>query len=598
MFRNPPLITNQTLMLNPIIMKRKSLYLLSLAAVITAHGQTTTIIGTGPTPVLEPRYFAAIFAGLVLAVGIQFILSALSVAIGISAVGDVRQKYVDSKYDIDSDYEDDDSGDHDHFPITSALGVWNLVTVSVSLFLATALAIHLAVVVSIVGSIAIGLTIWALFFILMFYLETLVANTILSSLINIATSGVRASASAIKGAFSSSKEQKIRDFADDSIVQLRETMQPVVSADVVNGAVDRFFERAEDVAPSFPDYEKVKSDLEDILDDHHEQQRTHEDAMSKGRSGPAKMMAVSHAIDTVTKRSSAKDAESASKIEKLKSLRKELQARINSADSNEEKLRNVVASLSNQDEEKIQKYIDSIKSKIVEFDPKQDDSMEGFASGIHVPDDITPNHHPETQSRLAQLDRAQIVEMLDKNTKIDREKIDSYADSIEASIAKVTSSFKTDENGDRAIQLKAEKLLEAFMGRAQEISSKVKKDDLVAYFQGHFANAKDSGSSLKKKLKGMDVETVRSFVVAHTAVTDEHIDNVVASVIDAKDKTLSQIEEIEQEYVRRKENLKRKAVIKAENARKASAQAAWWLVGTAAISAASAALAAFVFAPF
>jgi len=146
--------------------------------------------------------------------------------------------------------------------------------------------------------------------------------------------------------------------------------------------------------------------------------------------------------------------------------------------------------------------------------------------------------------------------------------------------------------------LKAEKLLEAFMGRAQEISSKVKKDDLVAYFQGHFANAKDSGSSLKKKLKGMDVETVRSFVVAHTAVTDEHIDNVVASVIDAKDKTLSQIEEIEQEYVRRKENLKRKAVIKAENARKASAQAAWWLVGTAAISAASAALAAFVFAPF
>ncbi len=144
-----------------------------------------------PVPAAEAissvRFFEALIAGVVLAFAFQLLLTNLSVAAGIS--------YLGRKSDDDSDSDRHDSGSFGGTinKVSKTVGIWTLVTVTLSLFLACFLAVNLSLLTFDVGLGAIlGLVIWGAYFSLLVWASSTTVGSLIGSIVNTATSGFQA----------------------------------------------------------------------------------------------------------------------------------------------------------------------------------------------------------------------------------------------------------------------------------------------------------------------------------------------------------------------------------------------------------------------
>jgi hypothetical protein len=89
---------------------------------------------------VSPNFFIVIFAGVVIALAFQFILTAISAAAGVSAIGNVKESYVNAKVDPSGnkakenhDYNEDSSSDTSMgVKITTAFGIWSVITTCIA----------------------------------------------------------------------------------------------------------------------------------------------------------------------------------------------------------------------------------------------------------------------------------------------------------------------------------------------------------------------------------------------------------------------------------------------------------------------------------
>ncbi|MBD2101256.1 MFS transporter [Leptolyngbya sp. FACHB-261] len=134
-----------------------------------------------------PQFFIALIAGIVLAFALQLLLTNLSVALGISALGNLSHS---------------DSSDHDHDSSGSlggtikkvglAVGLWTLVTVTLALFVACLLAVKLSLIASETLGAIVGLVIWAAYFMLLIVVSSSTVGSLVGSVVNTATSTFQA----------------------------------------------------------------------------------------------------------------------------------------------------------------------------------------------------------------------------------------------------------------------------------------------------------------------------------------------------------------------------------------------------------------------
>lgn len=131
-----------------------------------------------------PQFFVALIAGLVLAFAFQLLLTNLSVAAGIS--------YLGQRTDTDRNDSDDDAGATINH-IGTKVGIWTLVTVTLALFCASFLAVKLSLLSVNAGLGAIlGLVIWGAYFSLLVWVSSSTVGSLIGSVINTATSGFQA----------------------------------------------------------------------------------------------------------------------------------------------------------------------------------------------------------------------------------------------------------------------------------------------------------------------------------------------------------------------------------------------------------------------
>ncbi|NJN88001.1 MAG: hypothetical protein HC881_19055 [Leptolyngbyaceae cyanobacterium SL_7_1] len=178
-----------------------------------------------------PRFFIALVAGLVLAFGFQLLLTNLSIAAGIS--------YLGSRSDASSH---DSSGSSGSGKIGTALGLWTLFTVSLSLFGACILAVKLSLINSVVLGGIVGLVIWATYFSLMVWISSTTVGSLIGSVVNAATSGFQA----IVGTATNAVGAKI---AKDQIISTAEAAAAAVRREFTSGI----------------DPEGIRENLEDYL---------------------------------------------------------------------------------------------------------------------------------------------------------------------------------------------------------------------------------------------------------------------------------------------------------------------------------------------
>jgi len=567
-------------------MKKLTITTLFLLVGISTYAQESDFDQLAET-VITPQFFITVIAGVILALGFQFILTALSVAAGITAIGDVKKSYIKSKNhtggkehfnDDSNDKEEDDDNVSTGTMVTSAFGIWSTLTLAVSLFGATAFAMNLSLVANPLIAVTLALVIWATFFILLFYLEAKVVNTFVGGLINAATAGLRSSAGAVKDMFAPSEASKVEHMADHTIEKIRKEFQNGLDSNMLGNAVDEFFTKFD---KKVPNYDKVKKDIEKIVNDSVE--KSNDD--SSNSSSPGKWMAVQSVLNNAIGEASNDDSEEGkSKTEQLKKLQKELKEAYGEGDNNEEKVQKVVAKLTPVEEEEVSNYISKIKD-FISTDGSGDLSDQDFTKRIQ---EIVTNPKVEASKigdRLSELDRDAIIALVTKNTSIDRIQAEQYADKIEKTVRRLQLELGGNANDGVVADIK-DKVQSILAGLSSDNDNTgVNFSGLTQIVQDKLDNPNDSLDAIKSRLQNASKEDVIAIITGNTRIDRKDIDQVAQSIDDARNNVLDRINKIEDTAKSRLKMMERKAVIQAEHARETAASAAWWLVVSAVFSA-------------
>lgn len=517
--------------------------------------------------IITPNFFIAIFAGVVLALAFQFILTAVSAAAGITAIGNLKKSYVKSKVNPDgnsakedSEFDQERSSDVSMgVKISTAFGIWSVVTTCIALFGASALALNLSVVESSQTNIVTSLVIWALFFLILFYLETKVAGSLLGNLISAATSGLKNSALAIGSMFQTSPEGKIKDIIGSTVDRVRSEFDAGMNTDKLSKTLDNFLSK---VDKKVPDYDVIQSDLENIA----------KKSGSKNSSG--KWMAAQQVLTKMISENSNDDnPEKQGKVKKIEELLKTMKERYDGSDGKVEGIKNVVEEFTSMERNEIDERTQRIKKFLGSSDSdglSETNINAKFKEILNDPSVVTSM----ISNGYKDMDREKIVELLDKNTNLKRENLEKYADSVESAIHKITKEFDS-ENDQRMVKRLENSTRNYFAGTGRpELDYSLLKDDAKRIMD----NPKDSLEVIKNRFSTFDVDTLRAVVTNNKYVDEKDIDKIVSTLENGKKEVEDKIAKIETTANQQIEILKRKAVIQAEHARATAVSAAWWLV--------------------
>ena len=444
------------------------------------------------------EFLIAVVAGVVIAFATQYLLTALSVAVGISAAPNLKRSYAKAKArdtergraagDRDWDEFDHEADDTPTgVKISSAAGAWNLVTTAVALFTGAAFALTLAPVLLLAPQLAVtvALVIWGLFFITLFWLESRFASTIVGGLVSAATSGLKAAAQGLSGVaggvtdlVTPSPEARVKRVAESTLDELDARFGDRFDADRIVAAIEGFTEEtsrtvkrsADDLAAELPSYAQLKDDLQAIAMDS-------ADAGKPPQSNPAKWTAIQSVIQSAVDSGEGSGTEKGEqKSAQLKQLLAELKDEYERTGSAQGAVKSVASD--HADEEYVDKIFNQIQDSLKALptknqdgdDPAADgdrivDAPTGDGGGVGAPtggssggrklDVATIQRELESviggrdmngstatvKERLRSIDREQVVALVAGNTSLSREQVEQYAEQAEQAVALISEKL-------------------------------------------------------------------------------------------------------------------------------------------------------------
>ncbi len=539
--------------------------------------------------VATPQFFISLLAGVLLAIGFQVLLSALSVAVGISAIGNIQKQANKSSSDSDNDKSSSDDTPLG-VKISSGLGLWTMITVSIALFFASLLAVKLSLIGTGIIGITLGLVIWAAFFTTMAYLEVKSVSSLLGTLINTAFSGIKHSLSALQDLFTKSQVGKIEDIAEHTIEKVRQEMTDATDMHSVKDKIDEYVTRLEETADRAPDYEQIKQDFVNILKDVRIEEKT--DTGLHGKES-----------EVFIKLASEQSHLSKQDVKKLGGVFKQAQQAVAAGDTKEDKAKKVAAQFTSASEEDIDNYVQKIEDYLRSTDREEvnpDAIREDIEAIIQ-----NPRHAQEILSRRAgQMDRNTMVALLENHSKMDHgkaEKIVSYVEKAIDTVASKVDQVKHNANdaseqvkaqandGQQSAKSNASSAGSGLEGRLSEYLSRTERpeiqyESLKWDVERIMNDPKSSPEIIKNRLQQFDKETFIALLTANDKISRRDIENLANKVDETKNRVIETAHKIETETSRRLEQVKQESLHQAENLRKTAAAAAWWLFATAVVS--------------
>ena len=193
-----------------------------LAAILPAGVFAQDTIVTGQTILLTPQFFLTVLAGVILALGFQSLLAALSIATGLSMTPNLKKaaaaRHAEalvaaepldafaasrkarqedaSTADVAEAFDESTPPQH---PITTRIGLWTLISSSIALFLATLLATNLSLVGPAWLGAILGLVIWSVFFAVLTWLEMRSMRSLFGVVMHTMIQGLQSSLGAMRG---------------------------------------------------------------------------------------------------------------------------------------------------------------------------------------------------------------------------------------------------------------------------------------------------------------------------------------------------------------------------------------------------------------
>jgi hypothetical protein len=218
-----------------------------------------------------------------LALGFQLVLTNLSIAIGVTAIGNLKDKVqrkepTDKEGGINKSEVENASKEPsklDKLPMgvkfISGGGIWGMITAVISLFLATVFAVKLSLVPNNAIGVSLGLVIWAVFFMVMLYIESRAFGALMGGFFNAAMAAVRAAftgltngVNGVGSLFRKSDGARAERVLENTIDKIKDEVTDFAdNMDLKN----RFNDLITRIAPQPLNMDSVKDKLEQLLNE-------------------------------------------------------------------------------------------------------------------------------------------------------------------------------------------------------------------------------------------------------------------------------------------------------------------------------------------
>lgn len=529
----------------------------------------------------DVNFFIVVVAGVLLALGFQLLLTALSVAGGITAVGNIREKgHKDSSKDRQKSHKDHDDDDDDGMnvgqKVSTGLGAWTLITTSIALFFASLLAVKLGLIgANFIGA-TLGLVIWATFFMLVTYLEASMVTSLVGGLAYAVKQGLSSAGSVFSKSDASVAKDVAKTRAKTEAKEMRKQLEKLFTTNDVDKKVEDYVQQ---LKPQKVDINNIKKQIKDLLTDLQVTEKADFDYPNS-----VKKLILEEADNSTL---SKEDKEAVK--EHVKSLKDIVQ----SDASPEEKAKKGIEDLTPADRQQIEKYQEEIKKALKNTDNKelQPEKLEQDLKRIlNEPKQATNI----AKAKASAMDRNTLVQLLASQDMSEQE-ADQKISQVEKVFNKVSSFFS--EAKDKAQDKTSEK-----QGRLQKkeegLEAKVKSmfssgtSDLNRIYSDFTSIFQDSGAGpdLQYKLEHYNKEEMITMITNKTSLSRSEAEPIADKIVSARDTVLEKAYEVQIKVNEKMAEAKDKALIAAEESRKAAATAAWWLVATGIVSAAASAI--------
>lgn len=523
----------------------------------------------------DTNFFIAVVAGVILALGFQLLLTALSVAGGITAVGNIRKKgHKDAdtnrqKARKDHNDDDDDDGMNIGQKVSTGLGAWTLITTSVALFFASLFAVKLGLIgANFIGA-TLGLVIWAAFFMVVTYLEV----NMVTSLVGGLASTVKSSLSSAGSVFSKSDASVAKDVAKTKAKteakEMRKQLEKLFTTHDVDKKVEDYVQQ---LKPQKVDINNIKKQIKDLLTDLQVTEKADFDYPNSVKR---------LILEEADKSTLSKEDKQAVKdhVNSIKDIAQ-------SDASAQEKAKAGIEDLTPADRQQIDKYQEEIRKALKNTNNSelQPEKLEQDLKRIlNEPKQATTI----AKAKASAMDRNTLVKLLASQNMTEQE-ADKRVSQVEKVLNKVNSFFS---DGQETANAKKGELSQ----KKGDVEAKVKgmfasgTSDLNRIYSDFTSIFQDSGAGpdLQYKLEHYNKEEMITMITNKTSLSRTEAEPIADKIVSARDTVLEKAYEVQIKVNEKMAEAKEKALIAAEESRKAAAAAAWWLVATGVVSAAA-----------
>lgn len=545
--------------------------LLSASGYLFAQETLFTPIETNVYTPAGLNFFAALIAGVIIAVALHAVLTMLSVALGISII--TPEKALAPGHE-------EKSGSSKGFAstvhtINNAFGFWALVVASISLFLASWAGVELSNSGSLWIGTIIALTIWATSYLFLLAMETKLLSSAFGSLYQTATGGLRSIGKGFGAVFSKSPAKQAADIAGDVTARVRDELFGDLDTKRLHKELNRYIKLL-----SPPSAREIKEELMDLLDQteldaivqtdaygnydfSHIQASLEEGGMSKERAHRA-VSGAKDAIRMIREESKTKD-----KVSTAADVAMELTGR-----SRQE---------AEQMRHKIEDYLRSTNKEALNPEGIKRDLEKLFTSpreGI-----------ASLKGRLGSIDKATVTSVLEQRSDITHQEAEKIVDHVENILHRIQSQLtgirESVSGTTQESQSRLEAKLQSYFNSLgkPELRYKDVKEDVKLLFHDPKAGA----DQLIQRLKSCDRETLKAIIASSSKrLSQEDAEHILNRVESARDEVIHKSEQMKQRVEEEVKKARQAAADTVEETRKTAATAAWWSFACALCSAAAA----------
>jgi hypothetical protein len=508
------------------------------------------------------HYVVAIIAGFVLAVAFQLILTNLSVAAGLGAASTVTDpdKVRKSSGGKSSAPDEGNTVGESVRMVSSAFGVWTLITATIALFFASWLAAELSLTADATVGAVLGLVVWGLFYVAMMTIEVNALSSLVGSLIRLASSGLRTAYNATSSMFTKSDQAKVEDTAARVTSAVKEEIFGTADSSDIKDQLKDYLKQLKprdidprEFAAGFAEMLN-NTEIRAIVQENHswDTETVYAQLRSHGmeEKGARKLASKSKDILSVIKEERGKDKSLADKV---------IDGSMKAAGIPENEVR-----------ETRQKFEDYLRrSGREELDP---DAIKADLERLFSD---PKGASRSLKDRFAHVDRETISSALSANGNMSKEEINKRTNQIYSVIEKIktgTTDFK-------------ESIIRKMRDYMDSLDNPdLRYDDVAQDVQKLFHDPKAGAEALMHRIKSVDRETIKHMLSYRKDISEEDAERIISKVEMARDNVKGKVEQMQSEIKRRINDAKVEAVHQADEVRKTAATAAWWAFATAIIS--------------